>query len=294
MILLGIFDRLFGSMISRTANAAQHKAKMATVGKARAKVMGAQARAQQKVLRKMDKGMNAVGEKAKGSVQGGGGQQQAQAQVPVPTPGGPAQVPTPGGPPQAAAGAPYQPVNEQFVPVMGSPQQVAPEAQPQMNQMTCPNGHPLDPSWEVCPYCRQAEQQGVKPVHVQANGGGAVAGKTMAVNLDEVMGSQHVNKAVVGWLVCMHGPQKGQDFRLFDGRNVLRTAADCDVVVYDPYVAARHCVIMIESGNARYIIQDLDSRNHTFVNNRQVMKQDLIDNDEVKLGSVQYRFKALY
>jgi len=24
------------------------------------------------------------------------------------------------------------------------------------------------------------------------------------------------------------------------------------------------------------------------------MKQDLIDNDEVKLGSVQYRFKALY
>ena len=201
---------------------------------------------------------------------------------------------------QPVDGNPYQPINQEYVPlpqgqVQAQQPSVAPEANANMNQRICPScGHPLDLSWEVCPYCAQAQQQGVRAAHVQTQGGGAVAGKTMAVDLGEVMGSAHLNKAVVGWVVCMQGPQKGQDFRLYDGRNVLGTAADCDVVVYDQFVSARHCVIMVESAKARYVIQDLDSRNHTFVNNKQVMKQDLIDNDEVRLGNVHYRFKALY
>jgi hypothetical protein len=277
-IVGSIFDRLIGSMIERTASAAKTRAEQETIGKAEAKVMGAQAKVQQKALRGMDKVVDGSKGKAKGAwKKRKGGDADAAVEV------------------QGQA-APYQPVNANYQaqPVLpvgaGAP---VPEAAANMNHRMCPNGHPLDPSWEVCPYCRQAEAQGVKPVHVQADGGGAVAGKTMAVSLDQVLGT-HVNKAVVGWLVCMQGPQKGQDYRLFDGRNVLGTAADCDVVVYDPFVSARHCVIMVESAKSRYLIQDLDSRNHTFVNSKQIMKQDLIDNDDIRVGNVHYRFKALY
>lgn len=92
----------------------------------------------------------------------------------------------------------------------------------------------------------------------------------------------------------MTGQQKGQDFRLFDGRNVLGTAADCDVVVFDPYLSARHCVFLIESSKCSYVLQDLDSRNGTYVNRQKIVKQDLIDNDEVRIGQAEFRFKALY
>ncbi|MCA9562379.1 MAG: FHA domain-containing protein [Myxococcales bacterium] len=267
-----------GKMLERLGNAAATKAKQKTIGKAEAKVMGAQAAAQQKMLRKMDAGMEAVEGKAKGAVARGGNSAQAQA----------------GGP---QAGAPYQPVNQNFQPLpqaQAAPPPVQAGGQPMpSNQLTCPNGHALDPSWEVCPYCQTAAKQGVKPVHIQSGGGGAVAGKTMAVSLDQVLG-QHVNKAVVGWLVQMEGPQKGQDFRLFDGNNVLGTAADADIVVSDQFVSARHAVILIESKKASYVLQDLESRNKTFVNNRQVMKVDLVDNDEIRMGQCSFRFKSLY
>jgi hypothetical protein len=160
-------------------------------------------------------------------------------------------------------------------------------------QLTCPNGHPVDPSWEVCPYCRSAASQGVAATNVQAGGGGAAPGRTVAISAEDIAGT-HANKAVVGWLVCMEGSQKGQDFRIFDGRNVVGTAADCDIVVFDGYVSARHAIISVESSKSRYTVQDLDSRNHTFVNRQQVMKQDLVDNDEIRWGNARFRFKALY
>jgi hypothetical protein len=174
----------------------------------------------------------------------------------------------------------------------GAPQQMG---QPMQQGPTCPNGHPIDPSWEVCPYCRQAAQQGMAPAAVQAGAGGgvAMAGKTMAIDVKDVVG-EHANKAVVGWIVCMDGSQKGQDFRLFDGRNVLGTAADCDIVIFDPYLSARHAVILIESKSSKYTIQDLDSRNGTYVNRQRVQKQELYDNDTVRLASTDFRFKCLY
>lgn len=269
-MLFNIVENFFGKM----ANAFKTKAKQKTVGKVEGKMMKAQADAQQKAFRSMDKGFNAVEGKAKGA--GGGG-------------------------PEAAPGQPYAPVNAGYVPPpqVGQPQQMAPPAaggQP-MQQRTCPNGHPLNPSWDVCPYCRQAADQGVNPVNVQpgqAGGVGAVAGKTVAVDINAALGTEHVNKAVVGWLVAMKGPQKGQDFRLHDGRNVMGTAADVDVVVYDQFVSARHCVLLVEAKEARYVLQDLESRNKTFVNNRQISKVDLIDNDEIRLGQATFRFKSLY
>ena len=35
---------------------------------------------------------------------------------------------------------------------------------------------------------------------------------------------------------------------------ISTTAADCDVVVYDGYVSARHAVILVESSKAKYMV----------------------------------------
>lgn len=257
-----------GKMLEKLGTAAATKAKQKTIGKAEAKIQGAQQAAQQKALRGMDKQMSKVENKAMAGAKG------------MKMPGG-------GGGAEAAPPGAYQPVNAGYAPMPQGGGAMA-------GQLMCPNGHPLDPSWEVCPYCRSAAQQGVKAVQVQPGGGGAAQGATMAVNIGEVLGTDHVAKAVVGWLVCMKGPQKGADFRLYDGKNVMGTAADADIVVYDQFVSAKHAVILVESAKAKYAIQDLESRNKTFVNREQVIKQDLVDNDEIRIGQVEFRFKALY
>jgi pSer/pThr/pTyr-binding forkhead associated (FHA) protein len=97
---------------------------------------------------------------------------------------------------------------------------------------------------------------------------------------------------VVGWVVALNGVLRGQDFRLVTGKNVMGTAADCDVVLTDPYLSSRHAVIRHEDG--RFMLVDLDSTNGTFVNDRRVSKTELIDNDKVRLGRTEMKFKSLF
>jgi hypothetical protein len=99
-------------------------------------------------------------------------------------------------------------------------------------------------------------------------------------------------KPVVGWLVALSGALKGHDFRIRDGKNVIGTAADTDIVLTDQYMSARHAVIRHEEG--MFVIVDLDSTNGTYVNDQRCSKEELIDNDRVRLGRTEMKFKSLY
>jgi len=99
-------------------------------------------------------------------------------------------------------------------------------------------------------------------------------------------------KPVVGWLVALNGSLKGHDFRIRDGKNVIGTAADTDIVLTDQYMSARHAVIRHEEG--MFVLVDLDSTNGTYVNDQRCSKEELIDNDRVRLGRTELKFKSLY
>jgi hypothetical protein len=99
-------------------------------------------------------------------------------------------------------------------------------------------------------------------------------------------------KECVGWVVALNGPLKGQDFRLVTGKNIIGTAADCDIVLTDQFMSARHAVLRHEEGS--FLLLDLDSTNGSFVNDKQVSKEELIDNDRVRLGKSDLKFKSLY
>lgn len=99
-------------------------------------------------------------------------------------------------------------------------------------------------------------------------------------------------KECVGWIVCLSGPLKGQDFRLVPGKNMIGTAADTDIVLTDQYMSSRHAVIRYEDGI--FMLVDLDSTNGSFVNDEQVAKEELIDNDRLRLGRTELKFKSLY
>jgi hypothetical protein len=165
----------------------------------------------------------------------------------------------------------------------------------------CPNGHVMHPSWDQCPYCLEMQQAmaggrpsagGGMPMPMAQNGGG-----TAMVNLSDLgggvekgRGSGDKSREVCGWIVALNGQHKGEDFRLRVGKNVIGTAADCDIVLTDKKISRKHTTIRYEGGE--FQIADLDSSNGCFVNDEKVQKHDLIDNDIIKLGDIEFEFKC--
>ena len=164
----------------------------------------------------------------------------------------------------------------------------------------CPNGHVMHPSWDQCPYCLEMQQA------MMGGGGGGGGGMVMPpamgqgtamVNVsdlggggDKGRGSADKNREVCGWLVALNGQHKGEDFRLRVGKNVIGAAADCDIVLTDKKISRKHSTIRYEGGE--FQIADLDSSNGCFVNDEKIQKHDLIDNDIIKLGDIEFEFKC--
>lgn len=168
----------------------------------------------------------------------------------------------------------------------------------------CPScNKEVDPTWQACPYCRAplgqgAQAQAAPPVPNRPtmvpqgnvpNMPVIQGDKTMAIDISQLTGPK---RSVVGWLVCMNGNQKGMDFRIFDGVNTIGAAADCDIVVTDEYLSSKHALIRYEEG--KYEFKDNDSTNGSFLNEKKTTKDELIDNDTIRLGRTELRFKALY
>lgn len=94
------------------------------------------------------------------------------------------------------------------------------------------------------------------------------------------------------WLVMRAGNRSGKQYGLRRGRNVIgRDATQCEVIVDDSTVSKRHAEIRYENG--QFVLYDLASTNGTFVNNRRVQRQGLLDGDDVRLGHVTFVFKQV-
>jgi hypothetical protein len=96
----------------------------------------------------------------------------------------------------------------------------------------------------------------------------------------------------MAWLAVRSGQRGGRQFGLTKGRHIIgRDGTDCDIVLDDRKVSARHASIRYENGV--FVITDLDSRNNTFVNNRQVERQTLMDDDVITVGKTRLVFKEV-
>jgi pSer/pThr/pTyr-binding forkhead associated (FHA) protein len=98
---------------------------------------------------------------------------------------------------------------------------------------------------------------------------------------------------VVGWFVALTGQQKGEDFRIREGPNTIGSAADADIVLHDTAISGKHASLRYKDD--RFIITDLDSTNGTFLNDRTdpIAREELKDNDQVRIGEVTLKFKRL-
>jgi hypothetical protein len=94
----------------------------------------------------------------------------------------------------------------------------------------------------------------------------------------------------VAWLVARSGSRAGQSFGLKQGDNTVgRDPSRADIVLDDPTMSGEHARIRLEGG--QFYLYDLASTNGTFVNNRRVQRQMLMDNDVVRFGNAELVFK---
>jgi len=85
-------------------------------------------------------------------------------------------------------------------------------------------------------------------------------------------------------LVCITGMNKGDEFPLGEGETIIGRDRSCDVILFDKKCSRRHCRI-IKKGRY-YSIEDLGSRNGTFVNRKRITKpRSIREGDRIHIGS---------
>jgi pSer/pThr/pTyr-binding forkhead associated (FHA) protein len=105
------------------------------------------------------------------------------------------------------------------------------------------------------------------------------------------MGGGDDSMPVVGWIVPMSGPNQFQTFKLQQGKTVIGTAADCNVIISDPFMSVQHCEIVMAPDGFKLL--DRGSTNGSMVNSKRVQVHDLVDNDVITLGKTDFKFKSI-
>jgi hypothetical protein len=158
----------------------------------------------------------------------------------------------------------------------------------------------MEDSWEICPICQttgyqvsgggsagktRMDSELTKDVSA---GGGASGGSGGARRT--VLISDKRKPPVVGWFVATTGDQKGEDFRLREGKNTVGSNADANIVLRDDTVSGQHASLRCEEG--KFFLTDLDSSNGTYINDKKIAREELKDNDVIRFGEVNVKFKC--
>jgi len=157
----------------------------------------------------------------------------------------------------------------------------------------CANGHQMEDSWEVCPYCQRTGYQSAGPAANLKTRLESDAPRESGAGRKTVLLADKRKPPVVGWFVALTGEQKGEDFRIRDGQNTIGSAPDADIILRDTAISGKHASLRYK--DQKFTITDLDSSNGTFLNERTdpIAREELKDNDIVRIGEVSLKFKCL-
>lgn len=183
-----------------------------------------------------------------------------------------------------------------------------------MELKRCPNGHYYDErKHSSCPYCkaevnmdivtgrinRAADMPETRPMHTAPKN--MDEPKTMAKSQSpagarKTVGFYHKKVGidpVVGWFLCIQGPDKGRDYRIRSGRNSIGRAENMDICITgDSSISReRHAVIAYDPKKNVFMLQPGESREMCYVNDEGVYTPVQLEaGDIVELGETKLRF----
>jgi len=192
---------------------------------------------------------------------------------------------------------------------------------------TCANGHNYDTTLVECPYCPKKDyaktviqsDQGDSRTIVPREGGSSRRGdKTVIDNSPPTLSSSSsggrrerttiVNDdgspaaasapagqplpRLVGWLVTFDLQASGTDYRIYEGRTRIGSAASNDIVITRPGVSDMHAMLLYRDD--QFILRDELSTNGTIVNGKTFEGTlHVADNDLIRIGSVTFKLKVI-
>lgn len=187
----------------------------------------------------------------------------------------------------------------------------------------CPKGHFYSGEYDSCPFCAgQAGQstgsfavsdfewQSVEQPSgaenyprteaISSNGGFAQKrfeiedyGATEAVPME---GESYGFDPVVGWLVCIGGPNRGEAYRLHSGTNFIGRSEKMDVCVrQDLQISNANAASLSYDDRTRvFFLERGDGRNQIYVNGVVVRQYvDLVIYDRIVIGASEFIFVPL-
>jgi pSer/pThr/pTyr-binding forkhead associated (FHA) protein len=98
-------------------------------------------------------------------------------------------------------------------------------------------------------------------------------------------------RKLTGWLVSYTIDPLGVDFKIYEGRNIIGSDPQCDIVISgDSSVSTKHLTILYRMGIFKY--KDELSTNGTFVNEVFSEEGSLNDGDLIKVGKTIFKFRT--
>lgn len=143
------------------------------------------------------------------------------------------------------------------------------------NQAICPNGHIIPATSLICPIC----QRNLKDLELPET----------RVEFEPLAPSE--GRRLCGWLVVLEGGLQGEDFHLHEGRMILGSSPQCEILLQDEGIEDRHASIRFSSN--QWTLTDLDSEKGTFLNGKRIYRHELKDGDKIMIGKSLLRVKML-
>lgn len=160
----------------------------------------------------------------------------------------------------------------------------------------CVNGHLYDTDqYAVCPYCQgggnridfgNAEIGKTVGVASEASADRSDTGKTVGVF------QKRMNfEPVVGWLVCVEGPEKGKDFKIYGRNNTVGRSEKMDICIKgDPTISREnHARLAYDEKHNAFHLIPAESTNAIYLNDEPVYvptkleKYDVVEFGDCKL-----------
>ena len=101
---------------------------------------------------------------------------------------------------------------------------------------------------------------------------------------------------IVGWLICVKGPNRGKDYRLHSGTNFIGRSKEMDVCIEnDQTISKRNAAsISYDDRTKSFFIEKGEVRNLIYLNGKSVRSDaDLTVYDRIEIGSTELVFIPL-
>jgi hypothetical protein len=98
---------------------------------------------------------------------------------------------------------------------------------------------------------------------------------------------------VVGWLVCVEGPEKGRDYRIRAERNFIGRSPHMDIAITGDDAISRenHAVVTFNPKNGIFRIAPGESRGLIYLNDEEVLTPVVLNAyDKVEIGATKLTF----